>query len=98
MNEMMNIFDLSSMDLSGMDLSNMDFDLSDNPFKKFDISGIDMPNPEELNEHLNGLLNGKLGNLAGKIPKETANEMNIDLSNNKNPGDVFEKFSKILQN
>ena len=99
MNEMMNIFDLSGMDLSGMDLSGMDlsgmgFDLSDNPFKKFDISGMDMPNPEELNEHLNGLLNGKLGNLAGEIAKETANEMNIDLNNNKNPGDVFEKLFK----
>ena len=53
-----------------------------------------MPNPEDLNEHLNGLLNGKLGNLAGEIAKETANEMNIDLSNNKNPGDVFEKLFK----
>ena len=94
MNEMMNIFDLSGMDLSGMDLSGMDFDVSENPFKKFDVSGIDMPNPEELNEHLNGLLNGKLGNLAGEIAKETASEMNIDLSNNKNPGDVFEKLFK----
>ena len=94
MNEMMNIFYFSGIDLSGVDLSGMDFDLSDNPFKKFDISGIDMPNPEELNDHLIGLLNGKLGNLAGEIAKETANEMNIDLNNNKNPGDVFEKLFK----
>jgi hypothetical protein len=53
------------------------FDMSGNVFDQQnmpDISGInmeDMPNPDELHEHISGLLDGKLGRLATEITEET---------------------------
>lgn len=83
MKEMMDMFDLSK--------NNMDFDCMDlsNNFKD-----MPMPNPEDLNEHINSLLNGKLGCLAGEIAKETADELNIDMNNTKDVKDIFEKLFK----
>ena len=41
----------------------------------FDISGENMPNPDDLNEHLKGLFGGKIGALA----KELADELSDDI-------------------
>ena len=90
MSEMLNMFDLSNNDLSGVNFD----DLSNNNFNGVDLSGINMPDPKELNDHINSLLNGKLGHLAGEIAKETADELNIDVNNTKNVTDVFEKLFK----
>jgi len=62
-----------------------------------DISGIDMenmPRPEQLNDHINGLLDGKLGNLAKEIAEETAEELNLNDENSTSVNDVFQKLFK----
>ena len=74
------------------DLSGIDFDSSNNDM--FDISGFNMPNPEDLNNHINGLMDGKLGKLATEIAEETAKEMSIDLEEETNVNDVMGKLFK----
>ena len=62
-----------------------------------DMSGInleDLPNPSELHDHINGMLDGKLGQLAREIAEETANEMNMDMEDAKSVNDVFEQLFK----
>tara|TARA_B100000424_G_C22929594_1_gene494538 strand:- start:503 stop:1747 length:1245 start_codon:yes stop_codon:yes gene_type:complete len=85
-NDMSNLFDVSGIDLSGIDLSGID------------LSGIDMssnmPNPNEINDHISSLLNGKLGQLASEIAEETANEMDLNVNENANVNTIFEKLFK----
>ena len=62
-----------------------------------DVSNInigDLPDPEELHNHISGLLEGHLGCLAKEIAEETANEMDIDLNDVSSVGDVFQKLFK----
>jgi len=62
-----------------------------------DISGIDMenlPKPEQIQDHINGLLDGKLGNLAKEIAEETAQELNFDTENATSVNDVFQQLFK----
>jgi hypothetical protein len=62
-----------------------------------DISGIDMenlPRPEQIQDHINGLLDGKLGNLAKEIAEETAQELNFDTENATSVNDVFQQLFK----
>jgi hypothetical protein len=62
-----------------------------------DVSGIDMenlPRPEQIQDHINGLLDGKLGNLAKEIAEETAQELNFDTENATSVNDVFQQLFK----
>jgi hypothetical protein len=62
-----------------------------------DLSNIDLnnlPNPEDVQNHINGMLDGKLGSLAKEIAEETANELNIDMEDATNINDVFKKMFK----
>ena len=52
-----------------------------------------LPNPEELHEHINGLMNGKLGRLASEITEETMKDF-TDLSGISSVGDVFKNLFK----
>ena len=54
----------------------------------------DLPDPEKFQEHLSGLLDGKIGNLAKEIAEETANDLDVDVNNAKSTGEVFEKLVK----
>ena len=76
-------------DMSGL------FDMSGNDLSGNDIS-MNMPNPEDINDHINGLLKGKLGSLAAEIAEETAKELDIDIEDqeNANVNKVFEKLFK----
>ena len=84
------------------EMNNMFQDASNNMFQglsgeTFDMSGInmeDMPNPEEMQDHINGLLGGKLGRLAHEIAEETASELNVDMDDATNVSDVFQKLFK----
>merc|ERR1711998_74221 len=69
----------------------------------FDISGAtdfsninmnDFPNADTINEHVSSMMTGKLGNLAKEIAEETAKDINIDMENQNNVGDVFQKLLK----
>ena len=51
-----------------------------------------MPNPEELQDHIKTMLNGKLGRLAQDIAAETAADM--DFTESEDVGNVFEKMVK----
>ena len=72
----------------------------------FDVSGsnnmfntdasantTDLPNPDDLHEHITGLMKGKLGRLASEITEETMSEFQ-DLSGVSSVGDVFSKLLK----
>merc|ERR1712127_625433 len=58
------------------------------------INMDDLPDPEQMKEHINGLLGGKLGRLAHEIAEETAADMNIDMEGSENVNDVFQKLFK----
>jgi hypothetical protein len=75
------------------------FDLSDNTFmtELNDTSGINMenlPNADELHEHIHNMMGGKLGKLAMELAEETANELNLDVDNDADAKTVFQKLFK----
>jgi hypothetical protein len=55
----------------------------------------DLPNPDSVNEHLHGLMDGKLGKLATEIAEETAQDFEMDLNAE---GDVNAMFKKLFKN
>ena len=67
----------------------------------FDMSGAnfdpenmpDMPNPDDLHEHISGILDGKLGRLATEITEETLKDFS-DISGANSVGDVFKALFK----
>jgi hypothetical protein len=52
----------------------------------------DLPNADSVHEHLNGLLDGKLGKLAAEIAEETAQDFEMDLNQDGDVGDMFKKL------
>lgn len=73
------------------------FDSSFNPMDSNDAPNINldnMPKPEQIHEHINSMMNGKLGKLAIELAEETANDLNLDLDNVTNATDVFQKLFK----
>ena len=77
-----------------MSMNNIFSDLSGETFDNSNINMNELPNPEELQDHINGLLKGKLGRLAHEIAKETAEELDVDMENATNVNDVFQKLFK----
>ena len=62
-----------------------------------DVSNINLeglPNPEDIHNHINGMLGGKLGNLAREIAEETAEELNVNMDDVSSVGDVFKTLFK----
>lgn len=65
-----------------------------------DSSGIsteDMPNREEVENHLKGIFSGKIGTLAKDIAEEVAGELDIDAEGITDMKDVFKKLIKNPQ-
>jgi hypothetical protein len=61
------------------------------------FSGINMenmPNADQLHEHINSLMGGKLGKLAMELAEETANDLNLDMENTGDAKDVFQNLFK----
>jgi hypothetical protein len=52
------------------------------------------PNAEDLHNHIQGIMQGKLGQLAMELAEETANELNLDMENVGSAQDVFQKLFK----
>ena len=67
------------------------FDLSSN-FKEG--LGTGMPDAEQLNDHITGMLDGKLGQLAKEIAEETAANLNMDFEGATDMNDIFQKLLK----
>ncbi len=52
----------------------------------------DLPNADSVHEHLNGLMEGKLGKLASEIAEETAQDFDMDMNAEGDVGDMFKKL------
>jgi len=79
---MQHLFDASGTQLNGVDAS---------------FSGINMeniPNAQQLHEHINSMMGGKLGKLAVELAEETAKDLNLDIDNTGDAKDVFQKLFK----
>ena len=60
-----------------------------------DPSNIDnLPTTDKIHDHINKLINGKLGNLAKELAEETTKDLNIDFDNVDNVNDVFKNLFK----
>jgi hypothetical protein len=80
MSQMQGLFDISDNELPNGTTPNFDMD--------------NMPNPEQIHEHISGMLGGKLGQLAKEIAEETAANLNMDMDNTTDMKDVFNKLIK----
>ena len=54
--------------------------------------GFNIPNAENIQEHITGMLDGKLGKLAKEIAEETAADLNMDMENATDMQDVLKKM------
>ena len=54
----------------------------------------DMPNAEQINDHITGMLDGKIGQLAREIAEETAANLNMDFDDATDMKDVFNQLVK----
>ncbi len=54
----------------------------------------DLPNAEQINEHITGMLDGKIGQLAREIAEETAANLNMDFEDATDMKDIFSKLMK----
>jgi hypothetical protein len=60
-------------------------------------SGINMenmPDATQIHDHITGMLDGKLGQLAREIAEETATNLNVDFEDATDMKDVFQKLMK----
>ena len=57
-----------------------------------DISGAtgenSLPKPEDIHNHLNSLLGGKIGGLAKEIAEETVSDMNLKVDDDADPEEL----------
>jgi len=58
----------------------------------FNMGGL--PNAENIHEHITGMLDGKLGQLAKEIAEETACNLNMDMENVTDMKDIFQNLIK----
>ena len=56
--------------------------------------GDGMPDAEKLHEHITGMLDGKLGQLAREIAEETASNLNMDFEGATDMKDIFQSLLK----
>jgi hypothetical protein len=67
--------------------------LFDNPSETGKAGGVNF-NPENIQDHITGMLDGKLGQLAKEIAEETAEGLNMDMENVTDVKDVFQNLIK----
>ena len=72
--------------------SNTDNDTNDNTDANTNIPNL--PDAQSIHDHLNSMMNGKLGKLAMELAEETAQELNMDMEDSGNVKDVFQKLFK----
>jgi hypothetical protein len=72
------------------------FETTNNSSPEMDsnINMKNMPNAEELHEHINSMMGGKLGKLALELAEDTAKDLNLDMDNTGDAKDVFQKLFK----
>ena len=72
--------------------NNGDENVSSESGKTTGINLEDLPNPSDIQDHVNSMMNGNLGKLAREIAEETASELNIDMENASSINDVFKNL------
>jgi len=97
------------IDMSNIDTSQFpDFEFINNPNSQpsstdphGNTTQQELPNPNDVHDHIFKLLNGKIGNLAKEIAEETAKEFELDFEDlgqqsgeNMNMNKVFQKLFK----
>ena len=58
------------------------------------INVENLPNAEQIQDHITGMMGGKLGQLAKEIAEETAGNLNIDMENVTDAKDVLQNLFK----
>jgi hypothetical protein len=58
------------------------------------LNAGDIPNATDIHEHITGMLDGKLGQLAKEIAEETASNLNMDMENVTDMKDIFQNLVK----
>ena len=74
-----------------------DTDNTSENFTDASFNGINMenmPNADQLHEHINSMMEGKLGKLALELAEETAEDLNLDMDDTGDAKDVFQKLFK----
>lgn len=66
----------------------------ENGAPKSNINLDEMPNAEDIHNHVEKMMGGKLGALAKEIAEETARDLNIDMSDASSVSDVFKNLMK----
>jgi hypothetical protein len=54
----------------------------------------DLPDVDKINEHISGMLDGKIGKLAREIAEETSRDLNMEFTNASTMKDVFNQLLK----
>jgi hypothetical protein len=70
------------------------FEPNSSPGMESNINMENMPNAEQLHEHINSMMGGKLGKLALELAEDTAKDLNLDMDNTGDAKDVFQKLFK----
>jgi hypothetical protein len=72
------------------------FDASGNPTENLGegLNQGDLPNAEQINDHITGMLDGKIGQLAKEIAEETAANLNMNFDGATDMKDVFNQLVK----
>ena len=60
----------------------------------FDSSNNTLPNSDNIHEHINKLINGKIGSLAKELAEETTKDLNLNMENIKDPQDLYKELFK----
>jgi hypothetical protein len=62
-------------------------------FQEKKTDDINIPSPDDIQDHLSTMMSGKIGSIAKEIAEETVNDFNIDMSDETlNPQDMFKKL------
>jgi len=70
------------------------FDMSGNLGEKSEVPDFNMGNANDIQDHITGMLEGKLGKLAKEIAEETAEGLDMDMENVTDVKDVFQRLIK----
>jgi len=91
---MQNLFDANTNTDTNAETEGADPNADPNADPSSKINMDNMPSPEQIHDHINSMMGGKLGKLAMELAEETANDLNLDLDETKDAKDVFQKLFK----
>ena len=72
--------------------ANQDQNTNNKQNQDYNKENMNLPNAEDIQNHIHNMMDGKLGKLAMELAEETAQELNIDMQNVTTSQDVFQKL------